>query len=523
LPRAIDIEEQVPLMMALTSNEGVRVLVRGRTLLLADDSATIRKVVELTFSDEGLEVVTVADGQQALDKLDEIIPDIVLADIFMPAPNGYEVCEHIKRSERFRHIPVMLLVGSFEPFDEAEARRVGADDYLTKPFQSIRALVGKVRDLMSGSSGSEEATTRKLTMPPETKDENRLDEEAIKRSTADTAPLLEQEQEEMLSSDNRRQGAFTDLSMDDQMIEETPANDYGSAGGRAHGTQEARPTAAYSTADLQEAGINQAVENKSASEQEEEEGSASDAYAPAQIGEPSPVAAGGHSPSVNRTSTYAGSDDSLLDLGDIESPTATTEADDFFLDLLDESPEQSRSSAPLFAATPEPQIEAAPASSTAEELDAQSRADYEEETAEVAPQVLNKESRAAFEQAEEFAHAETEASTAAAYNRSQEAPISTSEDFSGDMQLAPTERLPDNFQAEKAPSEMGGAESTRAAIASPATGQITLDQLSPEVIDAIARRAVEQLSERVVEQIAWEVVPDLAELLIKRRLEEGNQ
>lgn len=497
-------------------------MVTGRTLLLADDSATIRKVVELTFLDEGLNVITVRDGQQALEKLEEIVPDIVLADVFMPELSGYQVCEHIKRTERFRHIPVMLLVGSFEPFDEAEARRVGADDYLTKPFQSIRALVGKVRDLMSGSSGSEEATTRKLTMPPETGNENRLDSESIKRATADTAPLPQQEQEEMLHSDNARQGAFTDLSMDDQMIEATPANNYDSASGRMQDTtQEARPTAAYSAADLQEAGIKQAVENEDAPEPEV---TASAAYAPAQIGEPSPVAAGGHSPAVSRMGGRAGSDDSLLDLGDIESPTATTEADDFFLDLLDESPEQERSSAPIFVSAPEPQIEAAPESSTAEEIDAQARADYEEETAEVAPQVLNKESRAAFEQTEEFAHAEAEASTAAEYNRSQEAPISTSEDFSGEMQLAPTERLPDNFQAEKAPAEMGGAESSAAAAsASPATGQITLDQLSPEVIDAIARRAVEQLSERVVEQIAWEVVPDLAELLIKRRLEEGKQ
>ena len=50
----------------------------------------------------------------------------------MPGLNGYQVCERIKRNEHFRHIPVMLLVGSFEPFDEAEARRVGADDVLTQ-------------------------------------------------------------------------------------------------------------------------------------------------------------------------------------------------------------------------------------------------------------------------------------------------------------------------------------------------------------------------------------------------------
>lgn len=500
-------------------------MVTGRTLLLADDSATIRKVVELTFSDEGLNVITVRDGQQALEKLEEIVPDIVLADVFMPELSGYQVCEHIKRTERFRHIPVMLLVGSFEPFDEAEARRVGADDYLTKPFQSIRALVGKVRDLMSGSSGSEEATTRKLTMPPESANENRLDNEAIKRATADTAPLPEQEPEEMPHSDSARQGAFTDLSMDDQMIEATPANNYESAGGRMQDTtQEARPTAAYSAADLQEAGIKQAVENESAPEQEV---TASAVYAPAQVGEPSPVAAASHSPAVSRMGGRAGSDDSLLDLGDIESPrAATTEADDFFLDLLDESPEQARSSAPIFAATPEPQIGAAPASSPAEGMDAHALSGYEEATAEaqpqtqefIEPQVLSEESGA------EFMQTEAEASTVAEFQSAQAAPVSTPEDFPGDMQLAPTERLPDNYQAEKAPAEMGGAESSAAvASASPATGQITLDQLSPEVIDAIARRAVEQLSERVVEQIAWEVVPDLAELLIKRRLEEGKQ
>ena len=62
-----------------------------------------------------------------------------------------------------------------------------------------------------------------------------------------------------------------------------------------------------------------------------------------------------------------------------------------------------------------------------------------------------------------------------------------------------------------------------AAVAPPVASQISLEQLSPEVIDAIARRAVEQLSERVVQEIAWEVVPQLAELLIKRRLEEETK
>src|SRR5437899_5812022 len=73
----------------------------------------------------------------------------------MPGVNGYRLCERSKQSERFGRIPVMLLVGSFEPFDEAEARRVGADDVVTKPFQSIRQLVSRVGSLLGGKPGND--------------------------------------------------------------------------------------------------------------------------------------------------------------------------------------------------------------------------------------------------------------------------------------------------------------------------------------------------------------------------------
>src|SRR5215211_5708415 len=130
-------------------------LLAGRKLLLADDSATIQKVIDLTFADEGVQVVTVGNGQDAIDQLLEVAPDIVLADVFMPSRSGYEVCEYVKTHEQLKHIPVMLLVGSFEPFDEAEARRVGADDILTKPFQSIRRLIDRVGALVSGPPPAE--------------------------------------------------------------------------------------------------------------------------------------------------------------------------------------------------------------------------------------------------------------------------------------------------------------------------------------------------------------------------------
>jgi CheY-like chemotaxis protein len=140
----------------------------GRKLLLADDSVTIQKVVDLTFADEGMQVLTVSDGEQAVRKLEEFAPDIVLLDVFMPKLNGYQVCEHIKRDERFRHIPVMLLVGSFEPFDEVEARRVGADDYLTKPFQSIKQLINKVGALVGRSDQQKEQSDEAATAAEQT-------------------------------------------------------------------------------------------------------------------------------------------------------------------------------------------------------------------------------------------------------------------------------------------------------------------------------------------------------------------
>ena len=124
----------------------------GRTLLLADDSVTIQKVVSLTFASEGVEIITANDGQEAIDKLGDRTPDVALLDVFMPKRDGYEVCSYIKQDERLRNIPVILLVGAFEPFDQEKARSAGADDYLTKPFQSIRQLVTKVNDLLHATA-----------------------------------------------------------------------------------------------------------------------------------------------------------------------------------------------------------------------------------------------------------------------------------------------------------------------------------------------------------------------------------
>lgn len=143
----------------------------GSKILLADDSITIQKVVNLTFSDEGIEVIAVSNGDAAERKLDEVKPDLVLADIFMPGKNGYELCEAIKQNPKFRNVPVVLLVGAFEPFDQAEARRVRADAHLTKPFES-RTLVETVRKLINASTHTAGGPVAAMTPEDESRDDD---------------------------------------------------------------------------------------------------------------------------------------------------------------------------------------------------------------------------------------------------------------------------------------------------------------------------------------------------------------
>jgi CheY-like chemotaxis protein len=119
----------------------------SHTLLLADDSVTIQRVIELTFADEDIDVIAVSDGDQAIARLEASPPDIVLADIGMPGRNGYEVARYVKQSPRLSHIPVVLLTGAFEPVDQARADEAGCDGVLAKPFEP-QLVIGRVKELL---------------------------------------------------------------------------------------------------------------------------------------------------------------------------------------------------------------------------------------------------------------------------------------------------------------------------------------------------------------------------------------
>ena len=124
----------------------------AKTLLLADDSVTIQRVVELTFAHEDVRVVSMSDGQRAVSWLDAEKPDIVLVDVAVPEVDGYSVAAHVKQSPRLKHVPVLLLAGAFEPVDEERSKSIGCDGVVVKPFEP-KQLVERVKELLSGKSG----------------------------------------------------------------------------------------------------------------------------------------------------------------------------------------------------------------------------------------------------------------------------------------------------------------------------------------------------------------------------------
>jgi CheY-like chemotaxis protein len=137
-------------------------------ILVADDNTNIQKMVALAFEERGIDVVSVGNGEAAVRRIPDLSPDLVLADVFMPVRNGYEVCEFVKNDDRFSHVPVILLVGAFDPLDEKEARRVGADGVLKKPFVPPDPLIAMVTSALEKNPkvAAEMAKAREVPAAP---------------------------------------------------------------------------------------------------------------------------------------------------------------------------------------------------------------------------------------------------------------------------------------------------------------------------------------------------------------------
>lgn len=108
------------------------------TILLADDSPHAQRMGERILREEGFSVASVTDGETALFRMNDVDPDLVIADVFLPGKNGFEICRAIKAAHR--HVRVVLTAGMLETFDEDEARRAGCDAILKKPFEASVVL-----------------------------------------------------------------------------------------------------------------------------------------------------------------------------------------------------------------------------------------------------------------------------------------------------------------------------------------------------------------------------------------------
>jgi len=119
----------------------------AQTILVADDSPTIQRVIKLALADVAVDVVAVTSGEQALEQIESQLPALVLADTRMPDRTGYEVAEFLNSRPSQQGIPVVLMTGAFEPVDERRAKAAGCVAVLVKPFEPEK-LVRTVRELL---------------------------------------------------------------------------------------------------------------------------------------------------------------------------------------------------------------------------------------------------------------------------------------------------------------------------------------------------------------------------------------
>lgn len=135
-------------------------------LLVADDSITIQKVIGIIFGGEDYSLTVVDNGKSAIEKAREICPDVLLIDALMPGMTGYEVSEAVRATPALANKPILILTGSFEPFDEDKAKNCGADDFLAKPFES-QQIITKVKELAElGASRERSALAAQTPFQP---------------------------------------------------------------------------------------------------------------------------------------------------------------------------------------------------------------------------------------------------------------------------------------------------------------------------------------------------------------------
>ena len=124
----------------------------AKKILLVDDEPHIIMMLENRMKHAGYEVITACDGQEALTKAKKEKPDLIILDLMLPKLDGYKVCRMLKFDEKYKHIPIIMLSARAQEADKKMGETVGADGYVTKPFEP-QVLLGKVKELLSVKNG----------------------------------------------------------------------------------------------------------------------------------------------------------------------------------------------------------------------------------------------------------------------------------------------------------------------------------------------------------------------------------
>jgi CheY-like chemotaxis protein len=520
----------------------------AKKILLADDSLTIQKVVELTFSDSDYELVCVSNGQRALDRVKEDRPDLILADVVMPEKNGYEVCEAIKGDPTTARIPVILLSGTFEPFDRARAERIGADAIVPKPFDSHQ-LLAQVDALIARAPQAPEPPARTVEIPQTTAAIAIPPVIAPPLPPASRSPLSGPASEEAPFDVGFSAEDFTAAvrlpaprSGIDPFEEEYGRGDVETAieaFEKAHprfGFGSALDTPISTLADVplrreepEAPSLGAAAAPASAPSRREEaarepqwlreepeKGPGSGPFPPLREELVAPLDFGSVPAADAKTVALRRSD--FPNLGAEESPTLE-------FPHLDRRPLANTEDAGLDVEAPRPWLETAPmapgptAPAATVEISAQDADDLFEVTPKTSPLA------AASPEPDSRATAEASSSSPVAQASSADGRSNLSGDghseLSGEEHSEPGRGHSETLsgEIEMLAQRSSIPELTQMLSNVRATGDGG-GEMTEEQLDRLATKVVEKLSDRIVREIAWEVIPDMAEIVIKQRIKE---
>jgi len=451
----------------------------AKTILLADDSLTIQKVVELTFADTEFEVVATSSGDELLEKIAATAPDVVICDTIMPGIDGYDVCQQIKSDPSTLHIPVVMLTGTFEPFDRDRALAVGCSEIITKPFEA-RKLVETVKNLVEGGGIAAPAPDlmEGAVKPPEF--EGAVVPPAAAFEGAVTAPAEEVEEYGTMMMGSAALGEGPEQIPEEGLDFTTTGFAAMEAAGKAE--EESTPPPPESGLDFEE--------------KKEETGFAFGSGA---------RPAGEATQPISAAEIAAGAPEEF-DVAEAveEEPAEVFEEEETDIDTV---PPDAFARAEAFAE------ETAVADGTPEELPLSPENIEESVAAQVEPAAgpedldtapLEEEypPAAAAVSAEVMAVEENEAAGFAA-------PEMEEESFEEVEAVA--------AEAEPAPVEVD--EAPQGIAAAPVAAPTVTGSLSDEDVDRIARRVIELASDRL-ERIAWDLIPDMAEIVVRERIRE---